>query len=170
MLSQIINILNNINITISDKILSEINTELSLRSLLKTKSSNHLSFLIDYKSKEIIIYSFNLYYISDSFPYSIHSEINTISKYYKKDLKNKIYKNIHKSKKILIILKISKIGNIGNSKPCTTCANYIYNNFDNLNLINVYYSNEKSKLEKLNKHDLLHNTFKKSSGSRFIDK
>lgn len=166
MLSNIINIFNSMNIIINDKILSEIRNELYLKSLIKTKSSNHISFLIDYKSKEILTYSFNLYYQSQSFPYSIHSEINTITKYYKKNIK----KQFHKLKKILIVLKISKTGTVGNSKPCNACANYLFNNFDNLNLKYVYYSNELNNLEKLNKIDFLHNTFKKSSGNRFYSK
>lgn len=163
MISNIINILSTINVEIDNKILLDIQTELSLRSLIKSKSSNHVSFLIDYKSKEVLAFSFNLYYKSQKFPYSIHSEINTINKYYKKDIK----KNTQKSKKILIILKISKSGNIGNSKPCTSCANYISNNFQNLNLINVYYSNEFSLLEKLDKNNFIYDSFKKSSGNRY---
>lgn len=170
MLSNIINIFDNVNINLDDKILSEIKNELYLRSLIKTKSSNHVSFLIDYKSKEILSFSFNLYYKSDSFPYSIHSEINTINKYYKKDLKKNIKKYNKKPKKILIILKISKTGTIGNSKPCNACANFIFNNFDNLNIVHVYYSNELNSLEKLNKNNFLDNTFKKSSGNRFYSK
>lgn len=163
MLSNIINILGTINIEINNKILLDIQTELTLRSLIKTKSSNHVSFLIDYKSKEVLSFSFNLYYKSQKFPYSIHSEINTISKFYKRDIK----KNIQKSKKILIILKISKTGTIGNSKPCKSCANFIFNNFYNLNLINVYYSNEISSLERLDKTDFILDSFKKSSGNRY---
>ena len=151
---------------ISNKILSDIQTELSLRSLIKTKSSNHVSFLIDNKSKEVLSFSFNLYYKSQKFPYSMHSEINTINKFYKKDIK----KSIQKSKKILVILKISKIGNLGNSKPCTSCANFIYNNFQNLNLTNIFYSNEMSSLEKLDKNDFISESFKKSSGNRYIFK
>ena len=163
MISNIINILNTINVEINNKILLDIQTELSLRSLIKTKSSNHVSFLINNKSKEVLSFSFNLYYKSQKFPYSIHSEINTINKFYKKDIK----KSIIKSKKILIILKISRTGTIGNSKPCTSCANFIFNNFYNLNLINVFYSNELSILEKLDKNDFISESFKKSSGSRY---
>lgn len=170
MISKIINILNTINIVLNNKIIYDINTELYVRSLIKNKSSTHLSFLIDYKSKEVLSFSFNLYYKSQKFPYSIHSEINTINKYYKKDINKSIKKSILKSKKLLVILKISKTGNIGNSKPCTSCANFIFNNFQNLNLINVYYSNELCVLEKLDKNNFIYDSFTTSSGSRFYSK
>jgi len=166
MISNIVNILNTINIEINNKILLDIQTELSIRSLIKSKSSNHVSFLIDNKSKEVLSFSFNIYYKAQKFPYSIHSEINTIFKYYKKDIK----KNLQRSKKILIVLKISKTGTIGNSKPCKSCANFIYNNLNNLNLINVYYSNELSLLEKLNKRDFISESFTISSGGRYYTK
>jgi hypothetical protein len=166
MISNIVNILNTINIEINNKILLDIQTELSIRSLIKSKSSNHVSFLIDNKSKEVLSFSFNIYYKAQKFPYSIHSEINTIFKYYKKDIK----KNLQRSKKILIVLKISKTGTIGNSKPCKSCANFIFNNLNNLNLINVYYSNELSLLEKLNKRDFISESFTISSGGRYYTK
>jgi hypothetical protein len=166
MISNIVNILNTINIEINNKILLDIQTELSIRSLIKSKSSNHVSFLIDNKSKEVLSFSFNIYYKAQKFPYSIHSEINTIFKYYKKDIK----KNLQRSKKILIVLKISKTGTIGNSKPCKSCANFIFNNLNNLNLINVYYSNELSLLEKLNKKDFISESFTTSSGGRYYTK
>lgn len=166
MISNIVNILNTINIEINNKILLDIQTELSIRSLNKSKSSNHVSFLIDNKSKEVLSFSFNIYYKAQKFPYSIHSEINTIFKYYKKDIK----KNLQRSKKILIVLKISKTGTIGNSKPCKSCANFIFNNLNNLNLIHVYYSNELSLLEKLNKRDFISESFTISSGGRYYTK
>lgn len=122
--------------------------------------NKHLSLLVDYKRKNIITYGFNYYLKSNKFPFSLHSEINTINKHYKKNLT----KNIIKSKKILIIIKLSKIGIIGNSKPCQNCANYIINNYTNLNLTKIYYSTQLNTLEELTKNDLLNNEFKLSAG------
>jgi len=166
MMSNVKTIFDNMGIDIDNKILTDIMIELTLRASYKPKSkaNNHVSFLIDNKTKEILSFSFNLYYKAKKFPYSIHSEINTITKYYKKDIK----KNIQRVKKILIVLKISKSGTIGNSKPCKSCANYIYSNFNNLNLINVFYSTDQNILEKLNKEDFTCETFKTSSGGRYF--
>jgi hypothetical protein len=90
----------------------------------------------------------------------MHSEINTINIYYKK----KLNKNIIKSKKILFIFKLSKTGILGNSRPCLSCSRFLYNNYDNLNLINVYFSTKEYTLEKLNKEDLINKKFELSSG------
>ena len=114
------------------------------------------------KSKK---YSFNLFYKSDKFPFSIHSEINTITKYYKTTQRTD--KNKIKSKKILIVLKLTKSGKLGNSKPCQGCANYINNNLDNLNLLNVYYSTQFNELVKLDAKDMQSDIFRYSSGSQF---
>lgn len=121
---------------------------------------NHITFLVNKKSKKIITYGFNFYFKTKTFPFSLHSEINTINKYYK----NKHKPNELNSKKILIIIKISKIGIIGDSKPCYHCANYIYNNYNNLNLQEIYYSTKNNTLELLTKEDLINKKFKLSAG------
>ena len=64
----------------------------------------------------------------------------------------------------MIVIKISKTGIIGNSKPCTNCKNFIFNNFDNLNLVNVLFSTKESKLVSINKLNLLNDSFTISKG------
>mgnify|MGYP000321216276 FL=1 len=122
--------------------------------------NNHISFIVDKSSKIILSYGFNYYLKSDKFPFSLHSEINTINKYYKK----RITKSNLKSKKILLIFKISKTGVIGHSRPCKNCVNFILNNYDNLNINKIYYSNKNNQLEYLTKENLLKDNFTISSG------
>jgi hypothetical protein len=122
--------------------------------------NNHISFIIDKSSQTILAYGFNYYLKSDKFPFSLHSEINTINKYYKK----RITKSNLKSKKILLIFKISKTGVIGHSRPCQNCVNFILNNYDNMNINKIYYSNKNNQLEELNKENLLNENFTISSG------
>ena len=62
------NILNNISFNLNNSI----------------HMNNHISFLIEKSNKSILCYGFNYYLKSDKFPFSLHSEINTINKYYKK--------------------------------------------------------------------------------------
>lgn len=152
----IIKLLEKFDIHIPSNILYDI----SFNLFNNTYSNKHVSLLINQKTKEIITYGFNYYLKSDKFPFSLHSEVNTINKHYKK----KLTKHIMKSKKILIILKVSKIGVIGNSKPCRNCANYIYNNFNNLNLSKIYFSIKGNQLEELTEEDLVHKNFKLSAG------
>jgi len=161
------NILESYNINICDKMLKSINIELINRNKKKDNTSDHVCFIIDYKSKEILSYSFNIYYKSDKFPFSIHSEINTITKYYKT---TKLDKNKYKSKKFLVVLKITKSGKLSSSKPCQACANYINNNVDNLNLMHVYYSTEFNDLAKLEITDLQSDIFRYSSGRKYNTK
>ena len=152
----LLNILEKYNIYLPSNILYDISYNLTNNTYI----NKHLSLIVDYKTKQIITYGFNYYLKSDKFPFSLHSEINTINKHYKKRLN----KNIIKSKKILFIIKLSKIGIIGNSKPCQNCANYIYNNYDNLNLYKILYSTPNNELEELNKQDLVYKEFKISAG------
>ena len=159
------NILLDHNVIVHQKMLNDINIEIINRTKSKQKTSNRVCFIVDYKSREILCYSFNLFYKSDKFPFSIHSEINTITKYYKTTQRSE--KNKIKSKKILIILKLTKSGKLGNSKPCQGCANYINNNLDNLNLVNVYYSTQYNELIKLENEDMQSDIFRYSSGSQF---
>jgi hypothetical protein len=120
----------------------------------------HICFLINMKTNKVLSYGFNYYLNGTKFPFSLHSEVNVINKYYKK----KIIKNLLKVKKYLIIIKLSKIGIIGNSKPCKHCATFIYNNYDNLKLSKIYYSTKQNTLEELNKNDLQTSNFKLASG------
>lgn len=153
---ELMTLLNTYNINLPSNIIFDI----SFNLFNSTYNNKHVSLLIDYKSNNIITYGFNYYLKTDTFPFSLHSEINTINKHYKK----KNTKNNNKSKKILIILKISKMGTLGNSKPCQNCANYIVNNYNNLNLTKVYYSTKEKTLEELNKNDLTNQKFKLSAG------
>lgn len=119
----------------------------------------HISFLIDIKKLKIITYSFNVYYRTNTFPYSIHSEINTIVKFYK--MQNN--KTLTKCKKKLIVIKLTKNGVIGMSKPCQACANFIINNKDNINLTEVKFSTRINKLETIKCNDIHNYKFKTSS-------
>ena len=139
---------------------NNIATNISLFLTNSTYLHNHISFIIDKNNNNIISYGFNYYLKADKFPYSLHSEINTINKYYKK----KLTKNLIKTKKILLIFKITKTGIIGNSKPCQNCVNYILNNYNNLNLHKIYYSFTGNELKELNKYELLNDKFTISSG------
>ena len=128
----------------------ENNILFELKNIKKNKYSVHIGFLIDNRSKNIISYGFNFYFKTKSFPFSIHAEINTINKYYKKNLNN-----LKKIKKKLFIFKISKTGVLGLSKPCKSCANFLLNNYDNLNLSKIYYSITDNKMVELDKRDLI---------------
>lgn len=114
-----------------------------------TSNHNHISFLVHEKRRNIISYSFNFFFKSKKFPFSVHAEINSINKYYKN---TNLLKN--KPKTMLVVFKITKTGVIGMSKPCFHCRIYLSNNFENINLIKIYYSN-KNKLEQLHISDLM---------------
>ncbi len=155
----LLHLLSEYNIIIPSNILYDISFNLNNNKYLH----KHISFLVNAKTNEILNYGFNYYLNSNKFPFSLHSEVNAINKYYKK----KLTKNIIKVKKYLFIVKLSKIGIIGNSKPCKHCANYIYNNYDNIKLTKIYYSTKLNKLEELSKNDLLIQTnFKIAAGFR----
>ena len=149
-------IFSNNNLILPNNIANSISFHLNNSNYLH----NHVSFLIEKNNKNIIAYGFNYYLKSNKFPFSLHSEINTINKYYKK----KLTKNIIKNKKFLLIFKISKTGIIGNSKPCKNCVNYILNNFNNVNIYKIYYTIKGNILEELTKESLLNDNFTISSG------
>jgi hypothetical protein len=97
-------------------------------------ANNHISLLIDSKTKEIICYGTN-YLLKQNKFLSIHAEIDNILKYYKN--KHKLF---NKRTKILIIIKISKTGIIGMSKPCRNCIKFIKKNYDKLKIVSIYYT------------------------------
>lgn len=141
----LIDIMNKINVEISHNIMTDIKFYIE-----NTKHChNHVSFIINNKNRNIVCYSFNHYYKSKTFPFSLHSEINSITKYYKM---TNLMKN--RPKLILAVIKISKTGIIGMSKPCFHCRLYMNNNCDNLNIIKIFYS-DKHDLKELNIIDLL---------------
>lgn len=141
----LINILDGLNVCINSNIIIDIAFYLQ-----NTKHChNHISFIVDNKNRNIITYMFNSYYNSKVFPFSSHSEINSINKCIK--LGNVIR---NRPKVILIVVKLSKTGILGMSKPCYHCRLFINSNYENLNLIKIYYSN-KNNLEELNIMNLL---------------
>lgn len=155
----VVSLLKQLNISISDNILYNIRI-----NLVNNRNNNHISFLVEKNSRKILSYGFNYFLKTNTFPFSLHSEINTILKYYKKPCNTK-------NKKILIILKITKTGLIGMSKPCKYCVHFIRNNYDNLNLSEIYYSDRDEygspKLEMLKKEDLNYMNYRPSSGYRY---
>ncbi len=127
-------------------------------SLFKNEYINkHFAFLIDMKTNRILAYDFNVYLKSESFPFSVHAEIQMITKYYKS-------RAISKNKKILVVVKLSRTGVVGNSKCCLNCMRFIRNNFDNLNLKKVFYSDIDNRLVKLSRGDLVDENFRMSKG------
>lgn len=156
--NNLIDLLSPYNITIPTNILYDISFNLLNNKYLH----KHLCILVNAKNGNILTYGFNYYLSSNKFPFSLHSEVNVINKYYKRNLT----KDMTKIKKNLFIIKLSKIGIIGNSKPCINCANFIYNNFDNIKLSKIYYSTQNNTLEELNKKDLTLKGFKTAAGFR----
>lgn len=125
----------------------------------KTSKNIHISLLLD-KNNHLLSHGINVYFATDKFPFSMHSEINTITKYYKKQ-------GINRKKKKLVILKFSgAMLKLGMSAPCRNCANYILNNMDNINITEVYYSTCDNELALLKKDDLINNNFGYSSAFR----
>lgn len=120
--------------------------------------NKHFAFIIDLKTNKIICHSFNIYYKSSTFPYSVHAEIQSISKYLKS-------KQTNRHKKALVIVKMSRIGIIGNSKCCLHCSRYIQNACIDLNLKKIFYSMKQTNiLNELSKSDLSVETFTLSKG------
>jgi cytidine deaminase len=144
---------NNIGINFPENIKTDIQFNLDNNDY----TNKHYSFIVDMKTNKILSYDFNVYFKSDSFPFSIHAEIQSITKYYKS-------RSINKNKKILIVAKLSKTGVLGNSRCCLNCMRFIRNNFDNLNLKKVYYSEKNNEIVMLNKSDLIDKEFKSSKG------
>ena len=136
-------ILNSINVTLPDNIKYDIMWYIYNNKYMH----KHVCFIIDLKNNSILTYDVNVYFKTESFPFSVHAEIQTITKLYKS-------KSINKNKKALLVVKLSKSGILSNSKCCLNCARYIKNNIDNLNLKCVYYSMPGNNLYKLNKDDL----------------
>ena len=140
----------------------EDNVKFNIALTLKNNEyqNNHVSFLLDTKFNKIEAYAFNAFYATDSWPYSIHAEVSAILKYYRNS-----NKPLNNNKKILLTVKLSKTGVIGNSKPCINCVRYIKDNFDNLNLKNIYFSTEHRTLESINKDGLIESNFRFSKAA-----
>ena len=147
-------LLNYLNIDITNNVINDIAFYLNSCKHV----NNHISFIVDVNSRRIIMHKFNIYYKSDKFPYSSHSEVEGIKHYLKK------YKSRHNAKIMFIVIKVSKTGKIGNSKPCKYCAIHLYNHFTNMNIDSIFYSTCNNELLHLNKNNLLNNEFKLSAG------
>jgi len=146
-------IFNLLNIVLPDNIKQDIEFNLKHNDYI----NKHISFIFDLKTRKIICYEFNVFFKSDSFPFSVHAEIQSIVKYYKS-------KSISKHKKGLLVVKLSRTGIIGNSKCCLNCMRFLRNNLSNLNLKEIYYSIVDNRLGKLRKKDLIDDHFKLSKG------
>ena len=146
-------VLSQLGVSLPKNIKTDISMNLSKNNYL----NKHFAFLIDLKTHQIIAYDFNIYFKSDSFPFSVHAEIQTITKYYKS-------KSMSKGKKVLFVAKLSRTGIVGNSRCCLNCMRFIRNNMDNLNLKKIYYSDRDNKLIELSKDDLIDKSFKFSKG------
>lgn len=135
------------------------NIKKDIRCNLKNNHYNnkHCSFILDLKTRKILSHAFNVFFKSNSFPFSIHAEIQSIVKYYKS-------KSINKNKKVLIVFKLSRTGLIGNSKCCLNCIRFIKNNMTNLNLKKIYYSTLDNQLVELVKDGMGDDNFKYSKG------
>jgi deoxycytidylate deaminase len=133
---------------------------------LLCKSNNkhiHLAFLLD-RNNNVISYRPNILFKTKSFPYSQHAEINTIINYYS----NQNSKKINQSDKKLLVIKLGK-NHLRMSKPCQQCASFISNNWTNLKLKEILYSNKFGVLVSISKNDLLlTNNFYKSSAYRLV--
>lgn len=140
-----------------ERILTDINA--------KTNRSErfHVAILID-EFSTILSYGVNEYHKTDSYPFSKHAEINCLTKYYGKKLKD-----WEKSrKKTLIIIRLSpKRLRLGNSAPCRHCACYIENNMENINIKKIIYTTPEG-LEIKKSKDFNAGECKLSSGHRAI--
>ena len=147
-------ILNSIGFDLSKNIAQDISHNLSHNNY----ANKHVSFLLDLRTRKVLSYAFNVYFSSESFPFSSHAEIESINKYYKSLWANK-------NKKVLVVVKLSKTGLIGNSKCCLNCCRFIRNNFENLRLQKIYYSVMQSNtLVELGRNDLVDSDFRYSKG------
>ena len=148
-----------LNVQLTKNIIYDISTYLKGNSYI----NNHISFIVNANTKRIILYKFNVFYKSNRFPYSSHSEVEGVNHFIKK------HRTRHNCKIIFIVIKISKTGIIGNSKPCKYCAIHLHNNLNILNVDSIFYSTKNDGLINLNKKNLLNNEFKLSAGfSRHI--
>lgn len=142
--SVIRNVLESNSIYLKQSIYTEIDM---LRN--KHDKHTHIAFLLD-KNNNVLSYKSNVFFKTNSFPFSQHAEINTIINYYSKQDSKKINNGTKK-------LVVAKLGPncFRMSKPCRQCANFIANNWNNLKLKEVLYSNNNGELVSLTKAELL---------------
>lgn len=119
----------------------------------------HVAFLLD-QYNNLLTYKSNTFYKTDRFPYTQHAEIATIVNYYTK----KSSKTTKSTPKTLLIIQL-RSRSFGASRPCQGCAQFILNNWDNLHLKRVIYSNSGSTFTCLRKRDLQTGDFSPSRGT-----
>lgn len=115
----------------------------------KRDKHTHIAFLLD-KNNNILSYRPSIQFKTNSFPFSQHAEINTIINYYSKHESKKI----NNSAKKLVVVKLGP-NCFRMSKPCKHCANFIANNWSNLKLKEVLYSNNDGELVSLSRAEIL---------------
>jgi hypothetical protein len=132
----------------------------NLELLSKSRDSKtHVAFLLD-QYNTLINYKSNVYFKTDNFPYTQHAEIATIVNYYTK----KCSKSNKSTSKTLLVIQL-RPNSFGTSRPCTGCVRFILNNWDNLHLKRVVYSNPGSTFTYLCKYDLQTGDFAPSSAT-----
>jgi hypothetical protein len=89
---------------------------------------------------------------------STHAEVDVINKLIK-------YKNLPKSIDLLVI-KININNELINSKPCYHCIKFIIRKHREINIKNIYFSNENGEIEELNISKININEMYVSSGMR----
>lgn len=119
--------------------------------------SKHFAFIVDMKTRGVLAYDSNIYFITDTFPFSIHAEVQAITKYRRS-------KSATNNKKILIVTKLSKTGIAGSSRCCKDCVRFINLHMMNLNIRRVYYTDRHSQFVELRKEDLASGEFRYSKG------
>lgn len=120
----------------------------------------HIAFLFD-QNYNILSYRPNVYFKTNSYPYSQHAEIATIINYYSKQ----IIKQSNTPNKILLVMRLNN-KSFGSSKPCKNCATFILNNWKNLKLKKIIYSDTDGSFITMTKKDLINGNFCLSSSFR----
>lgn len=122
-----------------------------------TYIKKHAAFLVDMSTNKIIAHDMNVYLKTSTFPFTIHAEVQTLTKYYRMRTQSKC-------KKMLIVVKLSKTGHLGGSRCCLGCMRFIRNNMDNINIKKVFYSDTDGQLVQLHKKDMIDEQFSFSTG------
>ncbi len=116
----------------------------------------HFAFIVDMKTGTILCHGNNIYH-TNTYPYSIHAEVQTIVKYCRN-------KRMSGNKKMLLVVRITKKGTLTNSRCCSNCVEFIRGHADHIGIQRVYYSSTNDTLDMLTKKDLTDEDFEYSSG------
>lgn len=134
---------------------SKIKRSVAARLACMPNANKHFCFIAS--NGNIVCYDTNTFMQTTSFPFSRHAEVNAVCKLYSTRKINRV------NKIVLVVVKLSTTGVIGNSRCCTHCANFLFNNYDNLNLKAIHYSMP-TEMITLKKTDLETGDFNVSSG------